>query len=169
MKKLLLIILILLPCDLWAQEGCGDWIKVKDFHWTEGNILFFSLLNVGIPQGTTIDSGFLEISVWIPKPCPTVPVIVGIGDTLRWLTPIPKKWKFSHFMFEVWDKQPCNPGGSFKLWCPPSKLDSSVVREAMCEEDYYTNDRHTVGWFPCYCLILDGIRYWMKENPLEEK
>ena len=162
MKKLLLIILILLPCNLGAQEGCGDWFRIRyatvaDLEGTRTVFLY---------NAPEIEPD----SVWIPKPCPDIYDLSKkwMGDTLI-IPPKQRKFKFSHFMFEVWNKQPCNPGGSFKLFCPPSKLDSSVVREAMCEEDYYTNGNYVIGWFPCYCLILDGVRYWMKENPLQEK
>lgn len=141
----------------------------------------------GNPLSATLwisDGSTHPISVWVPKPCPdtmwdwvescsdiTTPVRIGDKDTLR------ENEKITHLVFQVWDKQPCNPGSDFKLFCPPSKLDSSIVREAMCEEDYYTMgydsidvlQNHIYGWFPCYCLILDGIRYWMKENPLSEE
>ena len=50
MKKLLLIILILLPCELGAQEGCGWWFETK------GCINLQHMLE-------DVDS------VWVPKPC----------------------------------------------------------------------------------------------------
>jgi len=67
MKKLLLILLILLPCELGAQEGCGWWLK------TRGCFNIQQLLED-------------EDSVWVPKPCPDVwdnyddSVIVGLVD-----------------------------------------------------------------------------------------
>lgn len=50
MKKLLLIILILLPCELGAQEGCGWWFETK------------GCLNI---QHMLEDVD----SVWVPKSC----------------------------------------------------------------------------------------------------
>lgn len=157
-----------------AQEGCGEWVFITSTEWNDSQGIIHHR-----ECGWVSDSIRCPDSVWIPKPCPDN----GNDNYLRRNTAYPyavdppqlkesehvRKWKFSHFMFEVWDKQPCNPGGNFKLWCPPSKLDSSVVREAICEEDYYMDNDHILGYFPCYCLIVDGIRYWMKENPLKSQ
>jgi len=80
MKKLLLIILILLPCEIGAQEGCGGWVKINDLicppyptcfaFWIDGKIETFD-------------------SVWVPKPYPEIHIEWDtvwdhriVGDTL---------------------------------------------------------------------------------------
>jgi len=54
MRKLFLLCAVFFLCfDLApAQEGCGEWVKIKGLHNIEEILLF------------------LTDSVWVPKPCP---------------------------------------------------------------------------------------------------
>ena len=81
MKKLLLIILILLPCNLWAQEGCGKWVTTK-------HDVSEILMLTNPPSALYIYSFPFPLgdSVWVPKPCPDMlwgVDITGIRDSVR--------------------------------------------------------------------------------------
>lgn len=65
MKKLLLIILILLPCELGAQEGCGEWIRPEadiGMDVIDGSVL--RIYTFKYESWKKIDS------VWVRTSCP---------------------------------------------------------------------------------------------------